>query len=428
MINQTQSDVLVTDPKPTNVRWRLLSVVFIAALVAFFDRVNLSVAAPYVMKEYGFSSVQYGMTVSVFMLAYMIAQIPSGYLSDKFGIRKMGFVALFGWSLFTVLTPMAAGFTSFLIIRFLFGFGEGPMFPNNGNFLKRFFNKTEKATSSGLMLTGSFIAPAFATPISVWLMELFGWRALFYIYGMVGVIVACTWYICFRETPSTHPWMNKAEVELIGSTEENSPPAPWSLWKSFLKSPQFWAHGIQYTFVNYIFYIFMTWLPIYLLQTRGMSLKSMGFGAGLPYIFLCLGMVISGRISDGLIKRGKSKFVSRTICMVVGMMACGIGLYMGANAATAYGAVAWMSASLGFLGLNYTCSWAVCQDLGNKRSVQVTTWMQTWAAFGMFLSPTLTAVFATTFGWTMALNISAGLVFVGAIVCLFIRPDHPLHD
>jgi ACS family glucarate transporter-like MFS transporter len=383
------------------------------------------------MEDFGFDKVQLGMTMSAFFATYTLMQIPGGLMSERFGLRLTGAAAMTWWSLFTLFTPLAWGFVSFLIVRGLFGAGEGPLFPNNGSFLAKWFSTKEKAMSSSIMVSGAFIGPALGPPLTVWIMTTWGWHFVFYAYGVVGFVMAILWYVYSRDFPHLHPAANREEVEHItgkavaeakaASKHEQAP------WKKFLASPQFWCIGFQYCVVNYIMYLFLSWLPIYLMEARGLSLKAMGIAAAYPWLAICFGLVSSGIVSDRMVRRGHSKFMARTSLAVVGLVLCGIGLFKGANAGTPSENILWMSVSLGCLGLTNTAAWASCQDLGQKFGGSVVAWMNTWSNIGGFLCPTVTALLVEAFGWQTALSTTSIIIAVGAVAWLFVKPDKPLH-
>ncbi len=417
--------------KPTKVRWVLLGIVYVTCLVAYLDRVNLSICGPLIMQDFGFDRVQLGLTMSAFFLAYTFMQIPGGLMSEKWGLRITGTLAMFFWSIFTVLTPLARNFYGFMAVRFMFGIGEGPLFPNNGSFLAKWFSKEEKAMSSSIMVSGAFIGPALGPPLTVWLLTQWGWQMVFYAYGIAGVVMTVIWYLYSRDHPHLHPQCNETEISHItqktateaevASKHEAAP------WKKFLKSGQFWALGFQYCIANYIMYLFLSWLPIYLLEARGLSMKAMGIAAAYPWIAMCVALVSSGIVSDKIVKAGYSKFIARSVMALVGLAFCGIGLYLGANATTPAENIFWLSVSLGFLGFTYTAAWASCQDLGQRFGGSVVAWMNTWANIGGFLAPTVTALLVNAVGWQNTLSVTSMIIGIGVISWLFVKPDLPLH-
>lgn len=420
-------DSSATNVNPTKYRWFLMLLVFIISLIAYLDRVNYSVCAPGIMGEFNIDKVQFGMGMSAFVLAYTIMQIPGGLLSERYGIRIIGAICMVFWSIFTILVPLAGGFIMLLVIRFLFGIGEGPLVPNNGVFLTKWFSPKEKAIASTVMLAGLFIGPAIGPPLSVWIMGNWDWHMVFYAYGVLGLIIAPIWYYYSRDIPSQHPSVNIAELNIITDNGTVMPTqktiAPW---RHFLKSVRFWCLGYQYFVVNYFLYIFLTWIPLYLLEARGMSMTGMGWGAAAPWLTLCVMLLICGRISDALVRHGRSKFASRSILALLGFAGCGFSFLMAAGAESPAENIFWLSASFGSLGATYTGAWAACQDMGQRYAGSVIAWMNTWANLGGVCAPIVTAVLVNNFGWQAAFYLSTILIGTGIICWFIIRPDHAL--
>lgn len=382
------------------------------------------------MAEYGFDKIQLGLTMSAFFIAYAVTQIPGVLMSERFGIRITGAAAMGWWSIFTVLTPFAWNFWSFFAVRVLFGAGEGPMFPNNGSFIAKWFNPGEKARPNSIMLSGAFIGPALGPPIAVAIMAIWGWKMVFYIFGMAGIVAAIVWWIYSRDYPHEHKGVNKAELFHITGKEmaeiQKTPKGKVAPWGRFLRSMQFWSIGLQYLAVNYVFYIFLSWLPLYLVEARGLSLKAMGAAAASPWIAMCVGLIVSGIISDRMIKNGTSRFKARGLLAMGGLLLCGIGLYMGANSETLTENIIWLTISLGCLSGSYTGSWAACQDLGQQFGGSLVAWMNTWGTVGGILAPTVTALLVEAFGWQSALSGTSIVIAFGLVFWFFVKPDQPL--
>ena len=418
--------------KPTRVRWLLLGVVFVTCLVAYLDRVNISVCAPFIMEELGFDRVQLGFTMSAFFMGYLVMQIPGGLMAERLGIRLNGLLAMIWWSLFTVLTPMAWGFASFMIVRFMFGLGEGPLYPNNSSFFARWFNTKERSLPSALMMCGTFLGPALGPPLTVFIINHSTWHWVFYLYGILGFVIAGVWYACSRNNPKEHPKVNEAELLHITektSAEEAAEAATkkeMAPWGKFLANYRFWCFGIQYFCTNYIIYIFLSWIPLYLLEARGMSFTAMGGAAALPWLAICLGMFLTGLMSDRLVARGLSKFFSRGFFGMLGLAGCGVFLYMATTVESTAGNVACLCASAFLLGFNYTSSWTGCQDLGVQHGGTVGAWMNTWGTLGGVLAPIFTALLVDVVGWDSTLAISCFIVIIGIVCWLFVKPDRPL--
>ncbi len=418
--------------KASKVRWSLLAIIVLASLISYLDRVNLSVCAPFIMGELGFDKVDLGLTMSAFFLAYTIMQIPGSCMSERWGTRVTGTLAMVWWSIFTLLTPMAWGLYSFIVIRFLFGLGEGPFYPNNATFFSRWFNSKEKAISSASMMVGTFSGPILGPPLTVWILDGFNWHWVFYFYGLGGMAVAILWFVCARNNPSEHPRVNQEELLVItekSSREEAQAEAgkrETAPWKKFLRNPRFWVFGLQYFTTNYIMYVFLSWIPLYLLEARGMSFTGMGFAASLPWVVLAAMVFVFGIISDKMLKAGFSKFKARVLFGVSGMTLCGICLYMAAGANSAVENIIWLSLSLGSLGQSYSSAWATCQDLGQKFGGSVAAWMNTWGNLGGFVAPTSTALMVKYVGWQATLSLTSIVILVGMLCWFFVRPDKNL--
>ena len=393
------------------------------------DRVNLSVATPMIMKEFGFTKIDMGFIQTAFFCGYAAMQIPGGMMAEFFGQRLTTTIAVAWWSIFTALTSFASTFTSFAIVRTLFGFGEGPIFPAQNNFIYRWFNKAEKAFASSFMLGGAFVGPVVGPAVTVALMMAFGWRMVFIIFGFVGILLAIAWWFLGKNNPRDCRFMNAAEIAHIEEGMEQVDAgaakqiAPWS---KFITSSQFWAIGLQYFVADYIMYVFLAWLPMYLMEAQGFSLAKMGVAASFPWLALAIMVFFTGFMSDKLVAGGMSKHTARTFFGCVGLILSGVALYLAANETSQTMNLIWLTISLGSLGFTFNASWASCIDLGGKFSGTVSGWMNFWGNLGGVAAPTLTAWIATTYGWQAAIFFTAFTAVVGVLCWLLVKPDKPL--
>lgn len=415
--------------KRTNFRWFMAVLIFSISFISYMDRVNLSVATPTIMQEFGFTKVDMGFLQTSFFVGYALMQIPGGMMAEYFGQRVSSTVAVSWWSVFTALTAWGSGFTSFAIIRGLFGLGEGPIFPAMNNFIYRWFNKAEKATASSFMLGGAFVGPVFGPAITVALMLTFGWRSVFVIFGLAGLVLALAWWFLGRNDPRESPFVNKAEAEHIESGMAKVDPkavkeiAPWS---SFITSTQFWAIGLQYFITDYIMYVFLAWLPLYLMEAQGFSLTKMGIAASFPWAALCIITFLTGYMSDRLIGAGMSKHKARTFFGAIGLVLSGAALYMAAIAASPTMNILWLTISLGSLGFTFNASWAASMDIGGKFCGTVSGWMNFWGNIGGVIAPVATAWIATHYGWQAAILVTAFTAVIGVVCWVAVKPDQEI--
>lgn len=418
--------------KPSKVRWIFSLLFFIIGLIAYFDRLNLSIAAPMMMQEFGMDKIEFGLLMTVFSVGYAIAQVPGGVLVEKFGPRKILALALSWWSAFTLLTACAANHGILATVRFLFGLGEGPLYPSTNHFIGNWYSKYEKGKANSALLAGSYFGPVIGPGITVALMLALGWRWVFVIYGIIGFIVAAVWYVCAKNTPQEHGGVNEAELRIINDGRDEAEQlgqrqsAPWS---KFLVSVQFWTLGLQYFIALYIITFFLTWLPMYLMEARNFSFKEMGVAASFPWLAIFISVMTTGIFSDYLIKRGTTKRVARSLIADVGFIISGISIYMAAQATIAEMNVFWLTIALGALGLPVNVSWACCNDIGGQYSGSVSGWMNLWGNLGAAASPIFSAMLATQFGWNGCLTITSFSVIITIILWLFVQPDKKLiHD
>jgi ACS family glucarate transporter-like MFS transporter len=419
--------------KATKMRWFLGAVMFLISFISYMDRVNLSVATPEIMKEFNFTKIEIGWMQTAFFIGYSLIQIPGGMLAESFGHRRIVALAVTWWSAFTSLTACGSSFISFLIIRGLFGVGEGPIFPSFTNFIYQWYNKTEKAKASGLFLSGVFLGPVVGPSVTVALMLAFGWRWVFIIFGIAGLVLALIWWIYATQTPKESKHVNDAELNRIrgGETAEPAKEAAGEKqkvapWRKFMGSSQFWAFGIQYFITDYVMYVFLAWLPLYLMEAQKFSLKSMGIAASFPWLAICITSMTTGIIADKMVGAGMSKHKARTLFGIVGLIICCVTLWLGAIATVPWQNVLWMTLSLGSLGLTFNASWAACLDLGGKFSGSVSGWMNLWGNVGGILAPITTAWVATKYGWEAAITVTAASAIIGIVSWVLVRPDKPL--
>lgn len=413
--------------RPTKTRWMLAYVMFFITFMVYMDRVNLSVAAPEIMKEFGFTKMEMGYLQTAFFIGYSLMQVPGGIMTELFGHRKIVPIAVALWSFFTALTAWCTSLWSFLAMRFLFGIGEGPVYPAFNNYTARWFNKGEKAKANAFLVGGTFIGPVIGPVATVALIMSFGWRSAFILFGLLGIIAGVLWWWLATDSPRENSRVNEAEIAHIESgvtqLETKKKVAPWS---NFLGSSQFWGIGIQYFIADYIMYVFLAWLPLYLMEVHKFSLQKMGFAASLPWIAIAVMTFVTGYLSDKLVSNGASKVKARSYFGISGLVICCGALYLAAIATTPTMNVLWMTISLGSLGMTFNASWTACNDIGGQFSASVSGWMNLCGNLGGVLAPITTAWIATQYGWQMALLVTAASAIVGIVAWLAVKPDRQL--
>lgn len=220
--------------KRTNIRWYFAIAFFIIGVIAYMDRSNISIIAGPMMEDLNLNKTQFGLLASFFSLGYALMQVPSGFLAEKFGSKKLLTIALVWWSAFTILTGVVKNHGMLYAVRFLFGIGEAPMYPSNAVFNTNWFAKGEKGRASSALLAGSYFGPVIAPVVTIAIVNMFGWQAVFYIFGAVGFVIAILWMVIAKDLPEQHKMVNEAEKNYIIEnrdvikTEKSN--APWNIF------------------------------------------------------------------------------------------------------------------------------------------------------------------------------------------------------
>ncbi|MBI3492096.1 MAG: MFS transporter, partial [Acidobacteria bacterium] len=263
-------------PPASHVRTRVLAFAFLLAVVTYLDRVCISAAAPFIMDDLHLTVLQMSVVFSAFTLAYSLFEIPSGWLGDVRGPRRVLTRIVLWWSGFTMLTGAARGFQSLVAIRFLFGAGEAGAFPNIARSFSRWFPLRERGRANGVMFLGSRLGGMLSAPIALLLLARWGWRATFVAFGTLGIAWAAAWFAWYRDRPEDHPAMTPEELAWIqqdaavargfqprdrGSERAALQSTPWS---ALLRSRNLYAICAMYFAFGYGLYFYFTWLPTYL--------------------------------------------------------------------------------------------------------------------------------------------------------------------
>ncbi len=306
----------------------MVAMAFIAIVTNYLDRANLSVALPYMDADLHLSATESGLILGAFFWTYSIFQIPAGVLVDKLGAKVMFTGAVIWWSLFTMVTGLARGGASLLGLRLLLGVGEAAAFPAAAKFVERWFPPTERGMATGVYSSGARGGSLIALPICTAIIMAFGWKASFFITGVIGIVWAIVWFFIAREFPSQSRFVNAAEVAHIGVTcSSNEKPATRIRWSCLLRSRVIWAMSLGFAAQGYVVYFFITWYPTYLVAERGFSLLKLGFFGIIPGIAGFCGSWLGGYLTDRIAKSRYGLNVARKFCIVVGMaLSATIGL------------------------------------------------------------------------------------------------------
>ncbi|MGC1446206.1 MAG: MFS transporter [Xanthobacteraceae bacterium] len=416
---------------PSKGRWYILLLISVMYLITYLDRVNISTAAPEIIKEFGFDKVTMGVIFSAFLWSYALFQVPGGWLSDKFGARRVLAGVVTFWSLMTAATGLVAGATSFKIVRFLFGVGEAGAFPGATRAMQLWFPRSERGFVQGITHSASRAGAALAPPIVLAIMLNFGWRAAFFICGGIGLLWSIWWALSYRNLPEDHGMVNRTELEHIRGVDASGAINPPQInkqmqvpWGRLLSSGNMWAVMCAYFTYVYCLWIFLSWLTTYLIEVRHFTLLKGGLLASLPLWAGVIGDTAGGLATDYLLRRTGSAKIARRTVAITGLLGCAVFITPAALTEDPMTAVACLTASMFFLECTIGPSWAVPMDTGGKYSGTVSGMMNMAGNFGGAISPIVFGILAQNGNWAAPFIVAAALLVAGSAVWAFwIDPD-----
>jgi MFS family permease len=429
MPNTTETPA-VPGLRASRVRYTVLAFVSSLAVITYLDRVGISQCAPYITQELRLTPSQMGLVFTFFGIAYAAFEVPSGWLGDMIGPRKVLTRIVTWWSVFTTLTGLVHHLWSMLTVRFMFGVGEAGAFPNTTKVISRWVPTAERGFAQGMVWMCARLGGAFAPWLVMFMIAYMGWRRTFWVFGSIGIVWALLFSLWFRDTPGEKAGVNEAERRIIQG-DHPSPSSHGSYlrvpWRRLLLSGNLWAICWMYFSMSYGWYFYITWLPTYL-KDRGVPAERAGIYAGTPLFFGAIGCVLGGVLTDyfvrktGLLKRrcyiGCAGFFLGSLCTLAGIWFKNpLGTALAFSMASFFG------------DLTMPSCWAVCLDVGHELAGTVSGCMNTWGNVGGALSPLVAGLLVQHFGnWNLPIVLSSGVFFMGALLWLVINPNKSVLD
>ena len=326
MLDAQRTQAIATEAgfKLRGLRWWIISLIFLATLINYIDRLTISVLAPVITRDLGLTNTEFGGIITWFLLAYTISQGLSGKLYDRVG-TKLGFVcSIVLWSVAAMAHAFARGLVSLSIFRFVLGLGEAGNWPGAAKTVAEWFPIRERAFGMAIFNSGAAIGSLVAPPLIVWLSLTYGWQTTFIVTGSLGFAWLVLWLLSYQ-TPDRHKWLGEDERELIREGQlvddpapalETKPSAPLG-WRELLRYRQVWAIVLARFLTDPIWWLYISWLPKYLADARGFSLVKIGLFAWVPYVAADAGSLSGGWLSGFLISRGWSVDRSRKVVILI---------------------------------------------------------------------------------------------------------------
>lgn len=393
-------------------QWTWTAIIFPLTATVALDRTVMAVAAPFIQKEYGFSLMEMSIIISSLFFTYSGLNWVSGLMIDRLGVRKSLTGAALWWSVFTGLTPLGSSFAGFLALRLLVGAGQAPDWPASIRSIVETFPKKLYGRANSILLGGLYLGPIIGTPLTAAIITSLGWKSAFYIFAGAGGVLALVWHAIYRDNP------NPIEEE------QKAPPISW---KVIARSGRAWLLGLQAFCYVVVMSFFVSWLPTYLLNSRGFSLKGLAYGATLPYAALFIMVFVTGRLQDWVYQRTGSIYLTRVPFAITGFILASLFLIAASLTSDATVLIACLTLSLGALGLVSVTIWSSCANMGGASAGALTGWTNMWANLANALGPIFTAfITGLTGSWAMGIMVLGVTGLLGAVLWLNIHPERPL--
>ena len=416
-------------------RHKVLGLLCLLAAITYLDRIAISVAGPRIQDTLHFGPKAWGWVVGVFTISYGLFEIPTGRMGDRIGARKVLTRVVLWWSAFTALTGLTSNYYVLLLTRFCFGAGEAGAIPNIGVSISRWFPPLERARATGCVLmslqAGGALAPLIIVPIQIH----YGWRASFYVLGVIGVVWSIAWYRWYRDTPKEKAGITQSEIGEIGAQSvANNHNMPWGAALRSTNLQAILLCGFCYVFA---LYFFISWLHTFLVKGRGFTEADLLLSIA-PGLLGAAGNLGGGILSDSLVRRFGIKWGRRGVGL--------IGLSVATLCTVATILTTGKFATLFFLGMVYagitlsqTVLLTVSFDIGRRYVGGVVGIVNTMCTFGGFVFSVSFGYFVSWFGsYDLALIPVALTLAIGTLAWLRIdateelipedRPDALLDD
>jgi ACS family glucarate transporter-like MFS transporter len=423
---------------PTRIRWKVATLLCMAAMVNYFQRVNISVVADPMMKAFHLTQTQMGNVFSAFLLGYTLFQIPGGMLADRFGARKVLGWAILSWGLFTFLGMVGqlAVWTQvsvlavLIALRFVFGISQAPMFPAGTRAVVNWFPLSERARANALCVTGLSIGSFLMPPIVSWMVLNWSWESSFYVAAVSAILAALIWASYVRDHPSEHRAVNAAEINLIRQEAPvgASPILDSALLKAQLRNGSLWRLVLSYTLSGYVSYVFVFWFYLYLVQVRHFGQAESAWLTTVPWILAALSTFGGGCLSDRLIVTRLGMDWGRRVVPMACQIGAALFLCLGARVENGYMAAATLAICTGLILGVEGPYWATANQISARNEGFVGGLLNTGSNLGGVISPTLTPLIAEHFGWVRALDFTGAVALGAAALWLSVIPSRKMES
>jgi sugar phosphate permease len=404
-----------------------LALLVVAGVVNYIDRATLAVANPLIREELGLSIADMGYLLSAFLWAYAFSQLPTGAMVDRLGPRILLTMGLSLWSLAQLLGGLVRNFGEFFGARILLGIGEAPQFPTGARVVRDWFNQRDRGLATGIFNCASSLGTAIAVPLLTYLMLSFGWRAMFVIMGIAGLIVAALWYVLYRNPDGVALTPQENAYRTQGDPPGQRTKVTFREWKLLFRFRTTWGMIFGYFGCIYLTWIYTAWLPGYLEIERHMSVKYTGWAAAVPFACGVVGGVLGGYIADILVRRGVEPLKSRRYPAGVALLGTSVCTVAAAYVSSNALAIAFISISLFLVYVTSTCAWALSSVAVPTNCTASIGAVQNFGGYlGGALAPTVTGLIVQHTGSFVPALVVGSLIGAVSAGCYLFVVDQPI--
>lgn len=346
----------------TSRRWRIALLLGVGVIINFFDRVNLSVAITPLKSEFALSTVAIGYLLSTYSWTYVLLQLPSGPVLDRYGVKPVIRISAFLWSVASFATGLARGFAGIISARLLLGVAEAPTFPGNAKAIGVWFPRSERGLATAIFDASAKFASAIGIPIVAVVVHYCGWRMSFLFTGVLSLGYFGLFWLVYRD-PSDDPLLSLPEREHIaaggGQTEAMVDTNRAASLSFLLRRKKVWGLALGMAAYNYNFYLFLTWLPGYLSTELHLNVLRSGFYTAIPWLAATASdLLVGGWLVDHLIRSGRDATRVRQTILVVGLI-LGLAVAGATRTSSPRVAIFWISIALCGLAASAPIGWSI---------------------------------------------------------------------
>jgi sugar phosphate permease len=410
-------------------RFYIAALLFFNLFINFMHRINLSVAAPAIAKDFGWDAGKMGLLFSSYQWTYCLFLLPWGWMADRIGTRWVNGLSVTIWSIAGMLTGVATSFGGMLATRLALGGGEAASFPNSGKVVRQWFPARERGLATAIFNAGTFAGPAFSAPLVAWLLLKEGWRVSFMLTGSVGFVWVILWLKFFRK-PSECSWLPAEERNyILAQTDSQAKAAtpPSGALLRLMGRKTMWGLFLTQGCCAYTMLLFLFWLPSYLVQARHMSLVKASWFTSVPYVVaVVLGLLI-GKLSDSVLTKEAIKQGKRRTLLIVFILLSGVVLLTN-MVVNEYLLLLLISISLACISSALSLNIALTNDLvWNPAIVGLATSFLILGGniFGSLVPVATGYIVKWTGSFDIAFYLAGFLLFVAALIC-FTMTRRPL--